>query len=201
MNLERWISLMKAFGFAENKETFSTINKHYSEKHRAYHNVEHISDCLNKLDLITEQIPLRKEIELALWFHDIIYNPYGKENELKSAKIALDFLQKQGSSEELKSMIYNLIMITVHNKEPLNDEEKIIMDIDISILGSEYNEYLKYSKKIRKEYKMVPIILYRKKRKEILSNFLKKDKLYYSDYFCDLEKNARNNLKQEIFEL
>jgi predicted metal-dependent HD superfamily phosphohydrolase len=201
MNIDRWKLLMKDFDFEENKDTYNYIHKKYSEKHRAYHNIEHISDCLSKLDSITAKVLFRKEIELSIWFHDVIYNPYGKENELKSAKKAIDFLEKQSNNEELKSRIYDLIMVTLHNRKPTNEAEKIIMDIDISILGSDYNEYKTYSKKIRKEYKMVPSILYKKKRKEILSSFIKKDKLYYSNYFCDLEMNARNNLRREILEL
>lgn len=201
MTEKRWNILMKEFGFPENKDTYDSLIKHYSEKHRAYHNLEHISDCLEKLDSIPSPIKGRREIELAIWFHDIIYNPYGKNNELKSANMAVSFLNNQDCSEKVKSNIHDLIMSTLHNKIPKNISEKIIMDIDISILGAEYNVYKEYSEKIRKEYKLVPRILYRKKRKEILSNFLKKNQLYHSDYFQFLEKDARNNITLEIKEL
>ena len=60
----------------------------YQEKHRAYHNLEHVNDCLNQLDNFESEITDKHIIEMAIWYHDIIYNPYGKNNELKSAEEA-----------------------------------------------------------------------------------------------------------------
>ncbi|MEL6918811.1 MAG: hypothetical protein AAFO99_13900 [Bacteroidota bacterium] len=198
MNLARWKQLMEDFGFSENRDTYHLLMEYYSEKHRAYHNIEHIEDCLTQLDAIVEEIPWRKEIELALWFHDAIYNPYGKDNELKSAQLAMEFLKQQNGNAQLESILFNLIMATLHKEEPTNLAEKIMMDIDISILGTDYPTYRDYAKKIRREYRLVPGILYRKKRKEILCNFLERQPLYYSKYFKRLETRARENLRREI---
>ena len=73
------------------------------------------------------------------------------------------------------------------------------MDIDISILGSEESRYEVYCEKIRKEYKWVPGIIYRRKRKEILQRFLQRDRLYFTDfYYSRLEEKARMNIAKEI---
>lgn len=202
MNLERWKKLMGVFGFTENQDTFHELEKQYREKHRAYHNIDHIAACLDQLDAIPTAVPLKKEIELAIWFHDCIYNPYGKENELKSAKKAELFLQRQKADAGTISLIFDLIMATLHTQLPKNEAEALLQDIDLSILGAKPEHYNIYSEKVRREYKRVPRILYRKKRKEILSHFLQKNHIYHTPLFHGkFEEIARKNLKKEIIAL
>ncbi|WP_394748684.1 HD domain-containing protein [Spongiimicrobium salis] len=199
MDLNRWLALMDVFGFSENQSVFKELLALYSEKHRAYHNTTHINDCLQQLDAITSFLPFKKEMELALWFHDCIYNPYGKDNELKSAEKAKQFLLSQQAKPETIRCIWDMIMTTLHNGIPKNDAEALLVDIDLSILGSESAVYESYTAKIREEYKSVPGFLYRKKRKEILHLFLKKKRIYHTAiYYEGMEVRARNNISAEI---
>ena len=52
INGEGWYQLMKAFGLSENDETYDSLLA-YSEKHRAYHRLEHISACFRHLDIVS----------------------------------------------------------------------------------------------------------------------------------------------------
>lgn len=195
----RWKDLMDHFQFGANEMEYESILDHYNENHRAYHNLIHIQSCLNQLDHYTDDIPEKGTIELAIWYHDIIYNPYGKENELKSAHKAAEFLGTQNADKELIENVRDLIMATLHSSPPKNTNEAIIMDIDITILGSREEIYLDYTKQIRKEYKWIPGILYRKKRKEIMKQFLRRPRLYYTPFFFDkFEKQARANIADEV---
>ena len=45
--------LMRAFGLSENDETYDSLLAAYSEKHRAYHRLEHISACFRHLDVVS----------------------------------------------------------------------------------------------------------------------------------------------------
>lgn len=210
MTFDRWKKLMASFGFSENQAAFDSNVEHHSQKHRAYHNAEHVSDCLKKLDLLKEDIPFRKEIELALWFHDIIYNPHGKANEKKSADLASVFLKEAGASIEIRQKVIDLILATQHTAEATSarvpteasaeaQEEKIIRDIDLSILGSEPEDYDDYVRKIRKEYKLVPAPIFRKKRKAVLEEFLNRKPLFQTTLFREkFEKQARENLAREM---
>ena len=93
-------------------------------------------------------------------------------------------------------------MATLHNQPPGNEEEAFMMDIDISILGATNEIYTSYTQNIRQEYKWVPWFLYKKKRIEILEMFLKRDTLYFTDYFkSKLESKARRNIQNEISQL
>lgn len=57
----------------------------YNEKHRHYHNTDHIYDCLTKLEqyATVNKIAIRDyyKLEAAIWFHDAVYNPRSKKNE------------------------------------------------------------------------------------------------------------------------
>lgn len=202
MKLERWNLLMEEFGFGENLSTFNKLIDYYGEKKRAYHNKTHIVDCLEKFDLVKTKLEHSKETELAIWFHDLIYNPYKKDNELKSAEECTQFLSTQNFNEESTKLIYDLIMATKHTSTPASNDEAYLMDIDITILGSNPNEYEKYCDYIRKEYALVPWMLYKRKRKEIMKNFLDRKFIYQTEFFRDkFESIARSNIRNEIRKL
>ena len=201
MEIDKWIKLMNTFGFSENEEEFKMITKAYNEGHRKYHNTIHINDCLAKCELNIET-KLNPKLHLAIWYHDVIYNPFKKDNELKSAELAEKFLKRQLAKDDLIKKIKGLIMVTLHNQIPNNEEEAYMMDIDISILGSNSVTYTEYTKNVRKEYKWVPLFIYKKKRKEILEMLLNKETLYFTEYFKNnLELQARTNIENEIAQL
>ena len=201
MKKSLWLDLMSNFNFAENLDEFERIQKFYGQKHRQYHNGEHISDCLEKAENLAET----KEnhvLKLAIWYHDIIYQPLKSRNEEKSAIQAKDFLSQRNAADSIIQRVHKLIMATLHKDKPKSLEAAYIMDIDISILGSEAGEYKLYCEKIRKEYKMVPWFLYRKKRIEIMEAFLQREQLYYTKHYKDaLEQKARQNIAEELREL
>ena len=73
------------------------------------------------------------------------------------------------------------------------------LDADISVLGWDWERYEQYSRWIRKEYAVVPAILYRSGRKKVLQHFLNKPFLFQTKYYQSrLEEQARANLKQEL---
>ena len=80
-----------------------------------------------------------------------------------------------------------------------NLDNAYLLDLDLSILGTDWEIYNKYTQNIRKEYKIYPDILYKPGRKKVLKHFLERDSLYFTERFkTKFEKQARNNLIQEI---
>jgi predicted metal-dependent HD superfamily phosphohydrolase len=199
MNKSKWLELMSRVGLAENLRTYNELLSSYNQKHRHYHNVNHINAVLEYLEEAKHLANDYDALEIALWFHDAIYKPFSSTNELDSANWGSTFLQQNGTSKELSTKVHTLIMATLHNVVPTDNDEKLIVDIDLSILGSSAETYALFESSIRKEYKLVPILIYRKKRKEILINFLERDRIYSHDYFyVKLEKNARANITNAI---
>ena len=202
MELVRWQNLMQNLGISENKDTYHVLLKAYSEKHRRYHTGEHINATLNHLDAVADLAGDVSEIEIALWFHDAIYKPFSATNELDSAVWAKEFLSKNGVLQDRIDRVYSLIMATIHTAETEGNDQLLMVDIDLSILGTNPAVYDQFEKDVRYEYKLVPYFLYRKKRKEILVSFLERDRIYKNDFFhTKLEDRARVNLSNAISSL
>jgi predicted metal-dependent HD superfamily phosphohydrolase len=199
MFLHRWKVLMDYLGLPESQDTFSALIAAYSEKHRIYHGLSHLEAvlvCLEKVESLAEQKCL---VELALWFHDAIYQPFSKENEKRSAKWACDFLKENRVSQQVIATVYDLIMATCHAGQPASNDQKLIVDIDLSILGQAESVYKKYAVAVRKEYSQVPRLIYRRKRKVLLRDFLSRERIYhFDDFYREYELQARKNLMKEM---
>lgn len=202
MNIQRWTTLMDIWGFGLNQQTFDALIKAYGERHRHYHSTEHIDACLLNLDRCTSQIERPHEVELALWFHDAIYNPISKNNESESANWAASFLSENQATDDAIQRVQALIMATVHDAQALSNDASLLIDIDLAILGAQPQAYGAFEKAVRKEYRLVPAFIYRKKRAEILKQFLSRERIYQNEPFASqLEAQARINLTQAISNL
>lgn len=199
----RWKVLMKAFGLSDNAETYEALIEAYSEKHRAYHTFEHIAACLRNLDAVRSELKYPYEVELALWFHDAVYKPFSSSNEKNSAIWTQEFFElNEFDQDDVIERVYDLVMVTEHHGETSTNDERILLDIDLSILGAQPDIYDQFEKNVRHEYKRVPGLVFRKKRKAILSDFLHRDPIFHHPYFYErLEDQARINLEGAIARL
>ncbi len=193
---------MSAMQLEPSIDCYEALYKAYSEKHRFYHTAKHIDAMLKHFDAVIDIAERPAELELSIWFHDAIYKPWSKSNELHSAEWAQAFLFSQGFDNKGVERIYNLIMATLHNGEVKVIDEQLMVDIDLTILGSSPDVYDEFERNVRKEYKVVPSLIYRKKRKELLRSFLENDSVYHLDYFKDKYENAaRENINRAIMML
>lgn len=192
--LRRWTVLCLPLGL-DVEAGWAGLQGHYGQPHRAYHNLAHIADCLRQLDAHQADVQDPVALEMAIWFHDIIYDPHSSENELKSAEQAEAFLR--GTS--LGPSVRTLILATRHRDEALTGDAGLIADIDLSILGAESSVYRRYAAAIRTEYSFVPEEQYAKGRTDVLMGFLKRPHLFATALFRQsLESAARKNLADEI---
>ncbi|MGB3623432.1 hypothetical protein FT643_17050 [Ketobacter sp. MCCC 1A13808] len=199
MDFQRWKQLMQRLQLPPNKNTFDALLKSYSEPHRHYHNPIHIDATLKQLDCVQYLAEQPDEIELALWFHDAIYNPVSSSNELDSADWAAGFLKQHAVIQDRIDRVHNLIMATLHCASLKQADETLMVDIDLTILGSPESAYEQFECNVREEYKWVPEPLYKAKRKEILQGFVDRERIYHTDYFHNhLEVRARQNLNKAI---
>jgi predicted metal-dependent HD superfamily phosphohydrolase len=83
-----------------------------------------------------------------------------------------------------------------------NEDAAVTVDIDLSILGQTEERFREYEAQIRREYGWVPKMIFAPKRAEILAGFLRRDRIYRTDWFHDkYEERARRNLEWSIREL
>ena len=87
--LDRWQTVWRELGAAKVDELlFHQLVACYSEPHRKYHTTRHLEECLSHLDRVRSEAERPGEVELALWFHDAIYDTLRKDNETRSAEWA-----------------------------------------------------------------------------------------------------------------
>ena len=199
MNKDGWEALMSALEFKTSYDCYDALYAAYSEKHRYYHTVKHIDAMLRHYDAVKDLAERPAELELAIWFHDAIYKPFSKSNELDSAEWAKEFTLTNGYDLDGAERVHRLIMATLHNREVNEKDQKLIVDIDLTVLGASPEVYEEFEQSVRKEYKYVPSFIYRKKRKELLESFLNNASIYNLEYFKNkYEKVARDNISRAI---
>lgn len=196
-----WAELMTRLELAEHDDVFQALISAYSEPKRAYHNLQHLNECLEKLERSKHYVePVNADlIELALWFHDAIYALKAKDNEQRSADWACTFLSKAGASSKTSTTVHALIMATLHQETPSHLDAQLLVDIDLAILGETSQRFNQYEQQVRQEYSWVPWFLYKQKRKQVLKHFLNKANIYTTPIFRQkYEDKARANLKAAL---
>ena len=190
---------MRSFGLSDNLQMFEWLKSAYAESHRHYHTASHIEACLREFDAVRSLAQSEAEVEIALWFHDAVYLPRASDNERRSADMASQFLAASGVSPESCARVHSHVMATVHNVEPADPDARLLVDVDLSILGQDTECYDRFERAIREEYKWVPWFLYRRKRAEVLGSFLEREYIYSTEPFRRrYELRARANLGRAI---
>lgn len=193
---------MDRLGLPPNRAEFDRLVQAYTGPDRHYHNAAHIAHCLAELDAAALHIPAPDPIELALCFHDAVYDTHSASNEADSAAWAADFLRRAQAGPALVDAVSRLILATQHRAGALATDAAWIADIDLAILGSEPVRFAVYEAAIRREYAWVPAGIFREKRAEILRDFLNRPALYATPHFQEkYEAQARTNLAWAIEQL
>ena len=139
------------------------------------------------------------EVEIALWFHDAIYELKAQDNEARSAAWAGQVLIEAGVGPEVCVRVHQLIMATCHAALPTTPDQDLLVDIDLSILGADPERFDEYEVQVRQEYSWVPGLLFRRKRREILAGFLDRPHIYTTARFRErFEASARENVQHSM---
>ncbi len=183
---------------------WQNIAVRYTEPQRAYHTLDHIEQLMIQLENIKPFLSKPDTIALALYYHDIVYDPTRSDNEQKSAEYAVEALSPYLSSTRCQD-IYALIVMTADHQidESINsvkyNDAAYLLDMDLSILGAHWSAYEQYTQAVRQEYAHVTDDNYRDGRNAILKGLLAHPRLYLTDYYHGrLEAQARHNIEREI---
>jgi predicted metal-dependent HD superfamily phosphohydrolase len=165
----------------------------------------HLRECLALWTRWREHSPRDGEVALALWFHDAIYDPQASSNELNSAAWAARSLVRAGADSDTAQRVHDLVMATQHDAPAAlgaSLDAQLLVDIDLSILGSPAERFQRYDQDVRKEYAWVPGFRYQEARAQVLQTFLDRPRLYHGEYAVALlEAQARINLAAALSRL
>ena len=177
---------------------YSLLENAYTESQRYYHTIQHIIECLDLFHQIKAQFNDPITVELAIWFHDIIYDPKASNNEEQSAALMQKYCSNLLVSDQIQK-VYDCIIATKKHQASIDQDLNYLLDIDLAILGSSTVRFAEYEQQIQQEYAWVESELYKLKRAEVLQYFFQMKPLYQTEYFRQLfEDQAKQNLLKII---
>lgn len=204
-----WQNLMMSIGNPKGNETlFKKIVERYTESSRAHHTLAHIVFMLDELENVKHLTVKYNETRFGIWYHDVVNDAYAEVrpepmyNEKRSAYYAGLDMHELGLPNDFVKNVERLIMATAHKKLATENDEMIITDLDLLILGQDEKVFDAYDANIRIEYELIPIDQYKAGRTRVLNHFLDRPSIYATDFFREgYESIARNNLQRAIARL
>ncbi len=198
----QWHELMAFYGVASAKaeELFVDLVAYYEGDGRYYHNLHHIQNVLKTIESFHSSAQDIRAIQLAAWFHDVIYDVHRTDNETQSAIYAGTVLKKVGVPAETITKVGHMIRATRHNQAcPADIDCQIMLDADLATFASDWETQEEIERAIRQEYAFVPDQAYREGRQRILQNFLKRERIYCTEFMFEVrEAVARENISRTI---
>jgi len=171
----------------------------YGEPQRHYHTLQHLHECIDRLETCIDLATRPAEVETALWFHDAVYDVLRRDNERRSADWARQAVLENGVPADVADRIDALVMATRHATTRAAGDQQLLVDIDLAILGAEPERFAEYERQIRNEYAHVAEPEFKARRRAILAGFLARDRIYATPRLrAELEQRARANLSLAI---
>lgn len=83
------------------------LSDRWSQPHRRHHDVEHLNDVLAAVDILAAGGPSfdRDAVDLAVWFHDAVYEIGRDDNEEQSAALAHERLADSSLRDEVVRLV------------------------------------------------------------------------------------------------
>ena len=198
---EQWIEFCRRNNCLGNpKEHFEKIRKQHLIPIRHYHTFDgHIPQGLEIFNEFKHLCENSDSVYYAWMNHDAIYDPKDKDNEEKSAEFAYHLAFRMGLPYTFAKAAHGLILATKHLDLPKTTNEKLIVDIDLSIFGQPEPIFDAYEENIRKEYEFYPPEVYNPGRANILEMFKNRKPLYRTPQIREkYEKKAKENLQEVL---
>ena len=172
----------------------------YFDAGRHYHDWRHVCAMAVALADVRDDLNDPAAVELAVWYHDLVYDPRASDNEARSAAAAERTLTKLGLSPAFVANVAELVMATRHDgRPPASPDAAALVDLDLAVLGSPPADFDRYEADVRAEYAHVPDADYAAGRSAVLGRFLDRPHVYATPAAGSrLEAAARHNLGRSI---
>ncbi len=173
----------------------------YGEPWRAYHNFGHIVSCLGWLDLCKPHAEDPDAVEMAIWFHDCVYQVGAPDNEARSRDLFLE-ISDGVLDDDFRDRVAHLIMDTCHRSKPDSQDGQLLADIDLTSFGLRWNEYIADSDNVRKEMENSGTAPATSSKPVFLELLLNRESIYHTPYYRKHhEAQARQNIGKHLSDL
>lgn len=188
------------------------IEAAYATPPRAYHDFGHVREVLRHYDAVAAGPGWVQpdEVRLAVLYHDAVYEPGRRDNEQRSAELAVAGIARWLPDAGIDAArVAELIELTARHgsfvpqdfgKTAVADDTRHFLDCDMAILGAEPAVFDAYDRAIAAEYRgHVPGWLFRINRRRFLKALLAKPRIFLSGFFHErYDAQARANLRRAV---
>lgn len=184
------------------------LRRRYAEPHRAYHGQAHVDTLLGALADERSHVENGAAVELAIWYHDAIYDPAATDNEARSADLLVAEMRGL-ACPSIVSAAESMVRATAGHELPpdlpdaLRGDTAAFLDLDVAVLGAEPADYDLYEAGIAAEY--VPVhglAKFRAGRAAFLRGMLTRERLFHTQRFQRrLDAAARANMRKGLLAL
>lgn len=179
----------------EGDQAWAKLRLRYGEEHRHYHDLGHLAHCLEQLDLARESVDRPDEVEMAIWYHDIINEPDSRENE----KLSADYFASKARdcmAPDFVGHVVELVLVTTHKQTPANNDQRFICDIDLASFGCPWECFVRDSDAVKAEFVGSDEDYYRGKS-AFLRSMLDRPRIFQTDFFfARYEQQSRQNIER-----
>ena len=193
-------------------EQWLLLEAAYAKPTRAYHDFQHVAEVMRHYLAVAAGPGWSQPSEacLAVLYHDAIYEPGRKDNEARSADLAMaqiaEWLPEAGVDALRVAELINLtarhgqFSVADFGGDGFSLDAMHFLDCDMAILGAGAEQFDAYNRGIAEEYRgHVPDFLFRINRKRFLKGLRARERIFMSDWFHQrYDAAARDNLRRAI---
>ncbi len=186
---------------------WQALQDRYATPPRAYHHFGHVRAVLQHCQDVADGPGWRQpaEVFLAALYHDAVYEAGRKDNEARSAALAVQAIAQEPALAGIDAArVEQLILLTARHGElgpaDVDAEAALFLDCDMAILGAPAPVFDAYDRGVAEEYQgVVPGFVYRAGRRRFLQGLLRAPRIFLSDFFHQrLDAAARANLRRRL---
>ena len=168
----------------------------YEEPHRRHYGLDHLVACFDaRVRLVDAPMPA---VDLALLFHDAVYEPLATDNEARSAALLEEAC---GASFDRPTVLRakGFVLATRHRACAATFAEGVVLDADLSVLGASPEAFAAYERGVREEYGALDDVTFAEGRRRFLAAMLARPTLFSTPAGRDAwEATARRNLEASV---
>ena len=198
MDLERFISLWARFGADGDwaGALYQDAYTLYATPGWYYHTPAHIAHCLQRKDEIAHLLEDPNTVELAIWFHDVIYDMGASDNEARSAEFFVERTAGKLSSCQAQRVVSH-IHATIYPSQPTDPDAQFVVDIDLSSFSLPWPQFLRDSVNVRRELTTSDPYEYAEKQQSFLEMLCTAQPFFRTDFYLErYEQQAQDNIRR-----
>lgn len=170
---------------------FAELVEAYDELHRHHHTASHVGNCLRVFDRpeVRALAEHPAEVELALWFNDVVQQPLATDNETRSAAHAAETLRAAGLAPDGIARVCTSILATAGGPIAPGDAG-LVADIDLALLGEGEAVVMAWERDVASEHAGVDAALYARRRASQLRGLLERPSIFSTRHFRERHERA-----------